>query len=172
MEFSFFRITTSFIHLEDEMEMPQKVGKVQVVPIWWRPGVLMVQWYDHSPGMPETGARFPIEAQFFHIANCHEFNPMLQMVANVISEVEILVFCPWRGEYDSSQVSWWSSSMTLAWSARDQGLIPLLRHRIFSRSLMVTYSTHCYIKLCNGFENHNANIFSKMFFRIYLRCLL
>ena len=48
---------------------------------------------------------------FFQIANCHLFDPLLHLVANVISKLEMHedMFCPWEGggaECDCDQGPW------------------------------------------------------------------
>ena len=76
---------------------------------------------------------------------CHLFDPLLHLVANVISELGMHedMLSPWRGECDSDQVSWWFGSMMLTWIRTFRlGFNSPLRHRIFSDR--VTYSTHSY----------------------------
>ena len=80
--------------------------------------------------------------------NCHLFNLLLYLVANVISELNIhedMLF-PWKGECDSDQVSWWPSSYDAYLDSERPGSDHPLRHIFFFRSLTVTYSSHCYTK--------------------------
>ena len=84
--------------------------------------VMMHTWMMRAWGsIPHWGI------EYFQITNHHLFDPLLHLVANVISELEmhedILSSC--RGECDSYQVS-----LLVIMLAQD--LILVLRHRIFS----------------------------------------
>ena len=77
----------------------------------------------------------PIEVQnFFQITNCHLFHPLLHLVANVISELEMHedMLYPWRGKCDSNQCSWWSSGYDACLDSERPGFNPPWRCAIFS----------------------------------------
>ena len=60
------------------------------------------------------------------------FDPLLHLVANVISELETHedILSPWQGECDSDQCLYCLVVMMLAWITRVWGSIPSLRNRI------------------------------------------
>ena len=64
----------------------------------------------------------------------------------MISKLEMHedILSPWRGKCDSNQCPGSLVAMTFTQISRGQGLIPIEAKNIFG-SLIVTYSTHCYM---------------------------
>ena len=79
--------------------------------------------------------------EFFR--SCHLFNPLLHLVANMISELEIHedMLSPWRGECDYEQHPEWSNGYDAHPDNKRPGFNASFRHRIYSD--YVTYSAHC-----------------------------
>ena len=84
--------------------------------------VMTLAWIARGQGsIPQWGP------EFFGIANCHLFDSLLHLVANVISKLETHedILSPWRGQCDSDQCILDSLViMILAQIMRFQGSIP------------------------------------------------